>query len=68
MGIQNRMMRWTMELIDIASTHSGGAKVKGGMGDREPHSILGNLQEAHPLWEETVQMDRVKIVCGIHTR
>ena len=35
-------------------------KVKGGIGGREPHGFLGNLQEAHPLWEETVWMDRMK--------
>ena len=62
------MVRWTTELIDIVSTHSGGDEIEGGIGGREPHGFLENLPEAHPLWEETVQMDRVNEVCGIHTR
>ena len=32
------MKRWTMELINVASTHSRGAEVKGGMGGKEPPS------------------------------
>ena len=43
-------------------------KVKGGKDGREPHSFPGNLQEAHPLWEETVQMDRANEAHGIQTR
>ena len=57
-----------MDLIDGVTTHSGGAKIKGGIGGRQPHSLPGNLWEAHPLQEETVQMDRVNEVHGIHTR
>ena len=52
MGNQNEMMIQTMDLIDRATTHSGRAKVEGGIDGREPHSFLGNLWEAHPLWEE----------------
>ena len=62
------MMVWTVELINRASTHSGEAEIGGGIGGREPQGSLGNLQEVHPLWEETVQMDRVNNVCGIQTR
>ena len=58
MGSQNGMI-WIAELINGVSSPSRGAKVKGGIGGREPHSFLGNLQEAHLLWEETVWMDRV---------
>ena len=58
----------TMDLIDGVTTHSGGAKVKGGIGSREPHGFPGNLWEGHPFWEETVQMDRVNEVHGIQTR
>ena len=57
-----------MELLNRASTHSGVAEVEGGIGSREPHSFQGNLQEAHPLREETVWMDRVNEVHGSHTR
>ena len=42
--------------------------VKGGIGSRKPHGFPGNLQEDHPLWEETVQMDRVNKVHGIQPR
>ena len=68
MGSQNEMMIQTMELINRASTHSEGAEVKGGRGGREPHGFLGNLQEAHSHWEETVWLDRVNEVCSIQTR
>ena len=33
------MTRWTVELINVVSTHRGGAEVKGGMGGREPHCL-----------------------------
>ena len=62
------MMIWTVELINRVSTHSGGSKVEGGIGGREPHGFQGNIQEAHPLWEETVQMDRVNEIHGIQTK
>ena len=62
------MMTQTTDLIDEATPHHGGAKVEGGKGGREPHSFPGNLPEAHPLWEETVQIDRVNEVHGIQTR
>ena len=68
MESQNKMTIQTMDLIDRVTTHSGGAKVEGGIGGREPHSFTGNLQEDHPLQEETVQMDRVNKVHGIQTR
>ena len=68
MGSQDGMTIWTAELIDKASICSGGAKGEGGVGGREPHGFLGNPQEAHPLWEETVWMDRVNEVCSIQTR
>ena len=67
MGSQNEMKIQTMELIDRAFTFSGRAKVKGGIGGREPHAFLGNCLEAHPIWEETVWMDRVNKVYGIQT-
>ena len=59
MGSQNEIMTQTTELTNGASTHGGRAKDEGGIGGRDPQGILGNLQEAHPLWEETVQMHRV---------
>ena len=68
MGDQNEMTMWTAELIDRAFTCSGGAKVKGGIGGREPQGFLGNLWEANPLQEETVWIDTVNDVCGIQTR
>ena len=68
MGSQNEMMIWTTDLIDQVTTHSRGAKVKWGVGGREPHGFPGNLQEAHPIWEETVWMDRVNKAHGIQTR
>ena len=68
MGIQNKMMIQTAEPIDGAFTHSGGAKVEGGIGGRELQGFLGNLQEANPLWEETVQIDRVNKDHSIPTR
>ena len=61
------MKRWTMELINVASTHSRGAEFKGSMDGKEPHSFLRNLKEAHPLQKKTVQMDRVNEVCSIYT-
>ena len=42
MGSQNEMI-WTMKPINGAFTCSGGAKVKGGIGGREPQGFLGNL-------------------------
>ena len=42
--------------------------VEGGISGREPHGIPGNLWEAHPLWEEPVQMDKVNEVHGIQPR
>ena len=59
MGSQNEMMTQTTDLIEGATPLGRVAKVKGGKGSRGLHSFPGNLQEAHPLWEETVQMDRV---------
>ena len=47
---------------------SRGAEVTEGVSGREPHSFPGNLQEAHHLQEETVQMDRMNAVQGIQTR
>ena len=57
-----------MEPIDGAITCSEGAKVKGDIGSKEPHGFLGNLLEVHPIWEETVWMDRVNKVHSIQTR
>ena len=57
-----------MDLIEGATTCSGGAKVKGGIGSSEPHGFPGNLWEAHPLREEAVWMDRVNKVHSIQTR
>ena len=68
MGTQNEMTVWTTEPIDGAFTCSGGAKVEGGIGGRGPQGFLVNLQEAHPPWEETVQIDGVNEVCNIQTR
>ena len=68
MGSQNEMMIQTTELIEGAFTCHGGAKVKGGAEIKEPHSFLGNLQDAHPVCEETVQLDRVNEVHDIQTR
>ena len=61
-------MTWTMDLIEGLTPHSEGAEVEGGKDSREPHSFPGNLWEAHPLWEETVWMDRVNEVHGIQTK
>ena len=68
MGSQNKMTIWTTELIDGAFTCNRGAEVKGGISGREPQGCLGNLWEAHPLQEETVQIHRVNEVCNIQTR
>ena len=57
-----------MEQVMRAFICSGGTKVKGGIGTREPNSFQGNLQEAHPLWEETLQIDRVNKAHGVQTR
>ena len=63
MGSQNEMIIQTMDLTEGATTHSRGAKVIEGIGSREPYGFPGNLQEAHPLQEETVNA-----VHGIQTR
>ena len=68
MGSQNEMMIWTAELINGTFTCSGGSKVKWAIGGRELQGFLGNLWEAHPLWKETVWIDRVNEVCNIQTR
>ena len=68
MGSQNKMMIWTVELINREFTSSWGTKVKGGIGGREPQGFLGILQEAHLLWEETVPIDRVNEVPTIQPR
>ena len=62
---QNELMMQTMDLIVGATTCRGGAKVNGGVGGREPHDFPGSLWEAHPLQEETVQMEGVNKVPGI---
>ena len=62
------MMIQTTDLIDGVTPHSRGAKVEGGIGGREFHGFPGNLQEAHPLWEEKVWMDIVNEVHTIQTR
>ena len=67
MGNWNGRTLWTTELVDRVSTHSEEAKVKEDVGGKEPHGFQGNLQEVHPLWEETVQMDRVTEACGSQT-
>ena len=60
MGSQNDMLIQTTDLIDWVTTCSRGAKIEGGVGSKEPHSIPGNLWETHPLQQETVWMVRVK--------
>ena len=62
------MMIQTPDLTKGPTTHSGGAEITEGVGGREPHSFLRNLQEAHHLQEETVWMDRMNVVHGIQTR
>ena len=55
----------TLDLINGVTTQRRRAEVKGDIGGREPHGFPENLWEAHPLQEETVQMDRVKKVHSI---
>ena len=62
------MMTQTMDLIDGATPCSRGAEVKEGIGSREPCGFPGNLQEAHPLWGETVWMGRVNEVHSIQNQ
>ena len=62
------MMIQTMELVNRVTTCSRVAEVEGGIGCKESHSFQGNLQEAHPLWEETIWMDRVTKVHDSQTR
>ena len=59
------MTTQTTDMIDAATPHSGGAKVNGGIGSREPHGFTGSLWEAHPLWKEILWMDTVNKVHGI---
>ena len=68
MGSQNEMTIPAMDLTKGATTNSGGAKAAEGVGGREPHGFPGNLQEAHHLQEEAVQIDRVNAVHNIQTR
>ena len=68
MGSHNAMTIQTMDLTEGATTHNGGTEVMEGVGGREPHGFLGNLQDTHHLQGETVWMDRVSAVHGIQTR
>ena len=43
MGSQNEITIQTRDLIDGATTHRGGAKVKGGIGGREPTTSQGTF-------------------------
>ena len=66
MGGQTEMMISTTE-ADQQSAHSLlGAKVKEGIDSRGPQRFLATLQMAHPLQEETTQIDRANEVCNIH--
>ena len=68
MGSQSGMTIQTMYLSKGVTTHSRGAKVAEGIGDRESHGFSGNLHEAHHLQEETVHLDGVNTVHGMQTR
>ena len=68
MGSHNERTIQTTDLTKETTTHSEGAEVTEGVGGRESHGFPGNLQEAHPLQEETVWFDRVNAVQGIQTR
>ena len=62
------MMIQTTDLAGGVTTCSGGIKVKEEVGSREPHGFPRNLQEAHPLQEDTVHMNPVDAVYSIQTR